>query len=116
MTPSSPEKNPNHAGQSSADISLMGHIVLIPIYLYKYTISPLLGANCRYAPSCSSYAIEAIQLHGAWKGGYFAARRIVRCHPFGGSGYDPVPKRGVVAMCHDECSGKDDSSKDHMGT
>ena len=61
------------------------------IRFYRLAISPWLGANCRYEPSCSSYAIEALQVHGILKGSALAARRIGRCHPWGGSGYDPVP-------------------------
>lgn len=61
------------------------------VRLYRVAISPWLGANCRYDPSCSSYAIEALQVHGILKGSALAARRISRCHPWGGSGYDPVP-------------------------
>lgn len=61
------------------------------VRFYRFAISPWLGANCRFDPSCSSYAIEALQLHGILKGGALAARRISRCHPWGGSGYDPVP-------------------------
>ena len=58
---------------------------------YRYAISPMLGANCRYEPSCSAYAEEALQRYGAVRGGWLVLRRIVRCHPWGGSGYDPVP-------------------------
>ncbi|HQV76953.1 MAG TPA: membrane protein insertion efficiency factor YidD [Chitinophagales bacterium] len=62
------------------------------IKIYKYSISPLLGVNkCRYQPSCSTYAIEALKKHGLFKGSYLAAKRILSCHPWGGSGYDPVP-------------------------
>lgn len=74
-------------------LTLAGRLVLAPVFFYRYFISPLLGVNCRYSPSCSEYAVDAIKLHGAWKGGYLAARRMARCHPFGGSGFDPVPKR-----------------------
>ena len=80
----------------SRGLSIFGWLLLIPIYFYKFIISPLLGVNCRFSPSCSSYAIDAIKLHGAWKGGYLAARRMSRCHPFGGTGYDPVPKRDDI--------------------
>jgi uncharacterized protein len=65
--------------------------LIAPIRLYQWTISPLLGVNCRYAPSCSEYSVEAIATHGALHGGWLALRRLLRCHPWGGSGYDPVP-------------------------
>jgi len=62
------------------------------VRLYRLAISPWLGANCRFDPTCSSYTIEALQTHGLFKGAWLAAKRIGRCHPWGGSGYDPVPK------------------------
>lgn len=61
------------------------------IRLYRLFISPLLGQNCRFSPSCSSYAIEALQVHGLFRGSWLAARRIGRCHPLSEGGYDPVP-------------------------
>ncbi len=61
------------------------------IGFYQTVISPLIGQNCRYAPSCSEYAKQAIELHGSLKGGYLACKRIARCHPWGGYGFDPVP-------------------------
>ncbi len=61
------------------------------VKLYRITISPLLGSNCRYQPTCSAYAIEALRTHGAFRGSMLAAKRIARCHPWGGHGYDPVP-------------------------
>ena len=61
---------------------------------YRFAISPWLGPNCRFEPTCSSYAIEALQIHGAWRGSLLAAKRIARCHPWGDSGYDPVPLTG----------------------
>jgi len=61
------------------------------IRIYQYCISPMLGPRCRFYPSCSCYADEAIQRHGAMRGGYFALRRVLRCHPWHEGGYDPVP-------------------------
>ena len=58
---------------------------------YKLLVSPLLGLNCRYLPSCSDYALEAIKSHGPAAGTWLAAKRLCRCHPWGGDGYDPVP-------------------------
>jgi putative membrane protein insertion efficiency factor len=58
---------------------------------YRYLISPLLGQNCRFYPSCSSYAEEAIQQHGVIKGGVLAVKRLCKCHPYHPGGYDPVP-------------------------
>lgn len=59
---------------------------------YKWAISPLLPSACRYLPTCSEYAMEAVERHGALRGGWMASARILRCHPFAGSGYDPVVK------------------------
>jgi len=58
---------------------------------YQYAVSPLLGRSCRFFPTCSDYAIEAIGRYGAIKGSYLAARRVLRCHPWHPGGYDPVP-------------------------
>lgn len=61
------------------------------IRLYQWVLAPVLGANCRYEPSCSAYAYEAIGVHGPVFGSWLALRRLLRCHPWGGWGYDPVP-------------------------
>ncbi len=66
-------------------------LLLMPIYFYRSCISPFTPASCRFTPTCSAYAVEAIKKHGPFKGLYLAIRRILRCHPWGGSGYDPVP-------------------------
>ncbi|HEU5185959.1 MAG TPA: membrane protein insertion efficiency factor YidD [Gemmatimonadaceae bacterium] len=58
---------------------------------YQVVLSPLLPSSCRYFPSCSAYAIEALEKHGPWRGGWLAAKRIGRCHPFHPGGFDPVP-------------------------
>ena len=62
---------------------------------YKLTLSPWIGRSCRFLPTCSDYAAEALILHGPVRGGWLAARRLCRCHPFGGSGFDPVPPRSA---------------------
>ncbi|HNP08551.1 MAG TPA: membrane protein insertion efficiency factor YidD [Cyclobacteriaceae bacterium] len=68
-------------------------ILIFPVRFYQLTISPLLGAHCRHTPSCSQYTIEAIQEWGPIKGAWLGMKRIGRCHPWGTSGYDPVPKK-----------------------
>ena len=60
---------------------------------YKLTLSPLIGRQCRYLPTCSDYAAEALIVHGPWRGGSLAVQRLCKCHPWGGSGFDPVPPR-----------------------
>lgn len=69
-------------------------IVRLLIRGYQLVISPLLGPRCRYLPTCSEYAAEAVLVHGVVRGGWLGLRRIARCHPWGGSGFDPVPSRG----------------------
>lgn len=69
----------------------LAHIVAIPIRIYRLVGSPWVGRNCRFLPTCSAYALEALERHGAIKGTGLAVRRILRCNPVGGSGYDPVP-------------------------
>jgi putative membrane protein insertion efficiency factor len=69
----------------------MKSLLLLALSAYRYAIRPRLGANCRFYPSCSDYAREAIERHGAARGSWLAARRIVRCHPYHSGGYDPVP-------------------------
>jgi putative membrane protein insertion efficiency factor len=69
----------------------MRGLAVLPIRLYQWCISPLLPANCRYQPTCSAYAAEAIERHGLLRGGWLTLRRLSRCHPWGGFGYDPVP-------------------------
>lgn len=69
----------------------MGKVLIAVIRLYQITLSPVLGAHCRFHPSCSQYAVEALAKYGALKGSWYAARRILRCHPYHAGGYDPVP-------------------------
>jgi putative membrane protein insertion efficiency factor len=66
-------------------------ILLAPIYFYRCCISPLTPPSCRFVPSCSEYAVQALKMHGPFRGLWLAIRRILRCNPWGGQGYDPVP-------------------------
>lgn len=66
-------------------------VAVLPIRFYQLCISPMLGPSCRYVPTCSQYAVEAVMKHGLLRGGWLAVKRVCRCHPWGGSGYDPVP-------------------------
>lgn len=75
----------------------MTWLLTLLVRVYQWTLSPLLHAlnggagGCRYLPTCSEYAIEALRLHGAWRGSWLTVRRLLRCHPWGGHGFDPVP-------------------------
>ena len=71
----------------------MKKIVIYLIKFYQITLSPLLGANCRFQPTCSQYAIEAVNHHGGMKGLNLGLKRISKCHPLGPRGYDPVPEK-----------------------
>lgn len=70
--------------------NILHYIILLPIYLYRYLIKPFLPMACRFEPSCSTYAIEAVQVFGIFKGGYKIILRLSRCHPWCKGGYDPV--------------------------
>jgi putative membrane protein insertion efficiency factor len=66
-------------------------VFLFLIRIYQYLISPILGKSCRFTPTCSHYGVEAITKHGPFRGGWLTLKRIARCNPWGGHGYDPVP-------------------------
>ena len=78
-------------------LQALGRLLAWPLLglvaLYRVAISPWLSNNCRFEPSCSAYAMEALRVHGAFRGTTLTAKRIARCHPWGGSGYDPVPEK-----------------------
>jgi putative membrane protein insertion efficiency factor len=77
--------------RESTQISNMTRLLQFLIRAYQLLLSPFLGNHCRFTPSCSQYASEAIGRYGAWRGGWLAIKRIGRCHPFCDGGYDPVP-------------------------
>ena len=70
---------------------LLRRVAILPIRFYQLFISPVLPPSCRFHPTCSAYAVEAVMTHGPLRGGWLALKRLARCHPWGGSGYDPVP-------------------------
>jgi len=72
-------------------LKILSYPFIFLIKIYQYGISPLLRPSCRFTPTCSHYAIEALQKHGLFKGSFLAVKRISKCHPRGSSGYDPVP-------------------------
>ncbi|MEI4471708.1 membrane protein insertion efficiency factor YidD [Frigidibacter sp. MR17.24] len=72
-------------------MSPLARILALPVKAYRLTASPWVGRSCRFQPTCSEYALDALKTHGGVRGGWLAAWRICRCHPWGGSGYDPVP-------------------------
>lgn len=72
-------------------------LLLFCVWLYRKLVSPWLTPRCRFLPTCSAYAIDAIELHGPYKGGLLAIKRIARCHPWGKSGFDPVEKKTVTS-------------------
>lgn len=74
-------------------MSPLAHIVAFPVRAYRLIFSPWVGFHCRYHPTCSQYALEALERHGAVRGTWLMLRRIARCHPWGRSGHDPVPER-----------------------
>ncbi|MFW1677032.1 membrane protein insertion efficiency factor YidD [Pontibacter sp. JAM-7] len=82
-------------------------LLIIPVRLYQFLISPLLGPRCRFYPSCSHYMIEAIQTHGPLKGTWLGLKRLARCHPYSEGGIDPVPP---VPHCHN-CPQPDSAKK-----
>lgn len=72
-------------------MSPAARLLSMPVLVWRWLLSPLFPVACRYAPSCSAYALEALRSHGACVGGWLTLRRLLRCHPWGGSGFDPVP-------------------------
>lgn len=75
----------------------MKWLLLLPVLCYRRLVSPWKPATCRFHPTCSAYAVEALRRHGALRGSWLLMRRLLRCHPFGGNGFDPVPERSQRA-------------------
>ncbi len=95
-------------------MKLVGGFLIALIRAYQLLLSPYLPASCRYHPGCSSYAAEAIAVHGPLRGLWLAARRIARCHPWGGMGFDPVPprpRREADASAHPQRHGHRSSAR-----
>ena len=88
-----PERSHRMSARCRHDL-LPGRILARAVRLYQLVLSPLTPPSCRHLPTCSDYAVEALREHGVLRGGWLAIRRIARCHPFGTSGFDPVPVRG----------------------
>ena len=76
---------------------MLQRLLIFLLRAYQIVLSPHLGAACRFVPSCSNYGIEALRRHGAWKGAWLTMRRLLRCHPWGASGYDPVPASNIFS-------------------
>ena len=91
MTAETPPETPADESGARTSRTLLSRGMVLLIRGYQVSISPFLPAACRYHPTCSAYAIEALERYGAVRGGWLAARRIARCHPFRAGGYDPVP-------------------------
>ncbi len=72
-------------------MSPAAYLMALPVRAYRLLLSPWVGMHCRYQPTCSAFALEALERHGALRGGWLALRRVCRCHPWGASGFDPVP-------------------------
>lgn len=88
-------------------MSIPARLLVILVRAYQWILSPILPRSCRFEPTCSSYAVEALSRHGAVRGGWLALRRLARCHPWGSGGYDPVPPadRADHDCTHSRCAG-----------
>ncbi|MGD9668161.1 MAG: membrane protein insertion efficiency factor YidD [Hyphomicrobiaceae bacterium] len=79
-------------------IEIAKTLLKAPVHVYRWTLKPLMGMECRHLPTCSEYALNAIDTNGAWRGFWLTLSRVLRCHPWGSSGYDPAPD--ISAMSH----------------
>lgn len=83
-----------------ARVSPIARLLIALVRLYQLTLGLILGGHCRFTPTCSEYSIDALRGHGAVRGSWLTLRRLARCHPFGGHGFDPVPPRTGVVESH----------------
>ena len=90
--PHGEDRAPVAAPEAPARMTPLAYVLSLPIRAYRLTFSSYVGFNCRYDPTCSAYAMEALRRHGGIKGGWLTFRRVLRCHPWGGFGVDDVPK------------------------
>ena len=102
---------PKSAENREKHLSPLGLLAIGFVRFYQLVISPLFPPRCRFQPTCSAYALEAIRLHGGLKGGWLAIKRVARCHPWGGNGYDPVPQ-GETEPCRAGKEKTDDTGTD----
>lgn len=79
------------AAKQPQGMTALARVLAAPVHAYRLVLSPWVGHGCRYQPTCSAYALEALERHGGLRGGWLMVHRVCRCHPWGGSGYDPVP-------------------------
>lgn len=88
-------------------MSVPARLLVFLVRAYQWILSPILPPSCRFEPTCSSYAVEALSRHGAVRGGWLALRRLARCHPWSSGGYDPVPAAGRADQdhTHSRCAG-----------
>lgn len=77
---------------------IAGTLLKLPVHVYRWTLKPLIGMECRHLPSCSEYALDAINRNGAWRGFWLMLSRLTRCHPWGTAGFDPAPD--IRCACH----------------
>lgn len=101
-------REPNPAQHPDGPPGPVAAVLILLVRAYRRFLSPLLGQQCRFHPSCSAYGLEALQVHGALRGTWLTARRIGRCHPFNPGGYDPVPPKKAPAAASSN-SGREDS-------
>lgn len=83
-------------------VKLLKYLIIVPVRFYQYAISPITPMACRYTPTCSEYMIKAVEVHGIIKGTWLGLKRISTCHPWGGHGHDPVPRKKEVICCKDQ--------------